>query len=238
MLHRNSLMLRLIAVAVLLGCAGPAPAEDKKVTLTFLGGAKKVPLEGLTVTIRAYTGDWSVDRDRKPLANSTTDKGGTANATLADGWYYVEIVSAKELPYLDIPVGYKGYHGYYRRMVKVGKEQAFAFNLADACQLTLRAVDENGKGIPGVSFQMLSPTAESGGAVIGDNLGVDRKKQGEEVTDKDGNLVRYMAPWDGYTYFAWPTPKGYEHVGDLEVTIPTPLGKEKAEHVFKFRKQK
>ena len=67
---------------------------------------------------------------------------------------------------------------------------------------------------------------------------MDRKKQGEEVTDKDGYLIRYMGPWEGYTYFAWPTPGGYETAGKAEVTIPTPLGTEKAEHVFKFRKKK
>ncbi len=230
-------MFRLVACVVLLGFAGPARAEDKKVTVRFLGGVKKVPLDGLKVTIRKHTGDWSVDREKK-LTDGKTDKDGSAGFSLVDGWYYVEIDSEKELPYLNIPVGYKEYPGYYSRMVKVGKETTFEFNLADACKLTLRAVDaDTGKGIPGVSFEMLSPTAESGGAVVGDNLGVDRKKQGEEVTDKDGCLVRYMGPWEGYTYFAYPTPKGYEHAGAVEVTIPTPLGTAKAEHAFKFKKK-
>src|SRR5262245_61648979 len=233
-----SLMLRLTAIAVLLGFVGPAQAEDKKVTITFLGGAKKVPLEGLKVTIRKHTGDWTKDHEAKPLTDGKTENGGTARFTLADGYYYVEITSDKELPYLDIPVGYKDYPGSYDRFIKVGKETSFEFNLADACKLTIRAVDaDTGEDIPGVSFQMLSPTAESGGAVVGDNLGVDRKKQGEETTDKDGYLVRHMGPWEGYTYFAWPTPKGYVTVGDLEVTIPTPLGTAKAEHVFKFKKK-
>jgi hypothetical protein len=225
------------ALLVLLVVAPPAKADDRKVTLRFLGGAKKVPLEGLKVTIRAHTGDWSVDR-QKTLTDGKTDKGGSAGFALADGWYHVEIASDRELPYLDIPVGYEAYPGYYSRLIRVGKETAFEFNLADACKLTLRAVDaDTGKGIPGVSFEMLSPTAESGGAVVGDNLGLDRKKQGEELTDNDGYLIRYMGPWEGYTYFAWPTPKGYEPVGDLEVTIPTPLGTEKAGHVSKFRKK-
>lgn len=230
-------MLHCVSLLVLLGLAIPARAEDKKVVITFLGGAKKVPLEDLKVTIRAYTGDWTVDQ-KKSLTDGKTDKDGTAGFTLADGWYYVEIASEKELPYLNIPVGYKGYPGYYDRMIQVGKKQAFEFNLADACKLTLRAVDaDTGKGIPGVAFEMLSQTAESGGAVVGDNLGVDRKKQGKESTDKDGYLVRYMGPWEGYTYFAWPTPEGYEVVGDLEVIIPTTLGKAKAEHTFKFKKK-
>jgi len=221
-------MLRLVTLVVLLGLALPAQAEDKKVTIRFRGGAKKVPLEGLKVMIRTHSGNWTRDHEAKPLTDGKTDKDGTARFTLAEGDCYVEIDSDNELPYLDIPVGY----------IKVGKETEFEFNLADACKLTLRAVEaDTGKGIPGVSFEMLSPTAESGGAVIGDNLGVDRFKHRKEVTDKDGYLVRYMGPWEGYTYFAWPTPKGYEPVGDLEVKIPTPLGTAKAEHVFKFRKK-
>jgi hypothetical protein len=47
-------MLR--ALLVLFCVALPAKAEDKKVTITFLGGAKKVPLEGLKVSIRRSTG--------------------------------------------------------------------------------------------------------------------------------------------------------------------------------------
>lgn len=230
-------MIRIVTLIVLLVLALPAHAEDKKVTVRFLGGAKKVPLDGLKVTIRAHTGDWSVDQ-KKSLTDGKTDKDGSVGFTLADGWYYVEIASDKEWPYLNIPVGYKAYPGYYDRMIKVGKETAFEFNLADACKLTLRAVDaDTGKGIPGVAFEMLSPTAESGGSVVGDNIGVNRKKQGEETTDKDGYLVRYMGPWEGYTYFAWPTPEGYKVVGDLEAVIPTTLGKAKAEHVFKFKKK-
>ena len=156
-------MLRAASLLFLIGFAVPAQADDKKVTITFLGGAKKVPLDGLKVTIRKHTGDWSVDRE-KTLTDGKTDEAGTARFALADGWYYVEITSAKELPYLNIPVGYKEYPGYYGRMVKVGKETAFSFNLADPCKLTIRAVDaDTGKGIPGVSFEMLSPTAESGG---------------------------------------------------------------------------
>src|SRR5262245_44924109 len=126
------------ALLVLLCLALPAKPEDRKVTVTFLGGAKKVPLDGLKVTIRAYTGDWTRDRE-KTLTDGKTDKDGTAAFTLADGYYYVEIDSAKELPYLNIPVGYTGCPGYYDRFIKVGKETSFAFILADACKLTLRA---------------------------------------------------------------------------------------------------
>jgi hypothetical protein len=232
-------MLRAVSLLVLLGLALPAYAEDKKVSFRFLGGAKKVPLEGLKVTIRAYTGDATADEKAKPLTDGKTDKEGTALFTLAEGYYYVQITSDKELPYLYMLVGdkSKGSPGRFSEMIRVGKETAFEFNLADACKLILRAVDENGKGMPGVSFMMMSQTAEYSSAVIGDILGVDRQKQGKDVSDKDGYLVRYMGPWDGYTYFAWPTPEGYEVVGNLEVEIPTPLGKEKAEHTFKFKKK-
>jgi hypothetical protein len=66
------------------------------------------------------------------------------------------------------------YLGIHSSIIKVGKDTAFDFNLVDACKLTLRAVDETGKGIPGVSFMMQSETYEYGGVVVGDNLGVTR----------------------------------------------------------------
>lgn len=47
----------LHALFVLFVFALPAQAEDKRVTVTFLGGAKKVPLEGLKVMLRGSTGD-------------------------------------------------------------------------------------------------------------------------------------------------------------------------------------
>lgn len=215
----------------------PKRMAEKQVTVTFLAGAKKVPLGGLKVTIKNDTGHWTDDRKAKPLTEAKTDKDGTARFTLSDGSYFVDINSDKELPYLDLPLGYKGAPGIYDRLIKVGKDTAFDFNLADACKLTLRAVDETGKGIPGVEFEMVSETYEYGGAVVGDNLGADHNKQGKEATDKDGYLTRYMAPHGGYTYFAWPTPKGYEVVGNMSVEIPTPLGKSSAEHVFKFKKK-
>jgi formylglycine-generating enzyme required for sulfatase activity len=204
----------------------PLEPAAKQVTITFLAGAKKVPLDGLKVTIRKYTGHWTDDQKAKPLAGGKTDKEGTARFTLSDGSYYAAITSETELPYLGIAPS----------IIKVGKDTAFDFNLVEACKLTLRAVDETGKGIPGVSFMMASETYEYSGEVVGDNLGADHKKQGEEVTDTDGYLTRYMAPHPGYTYFAWPTPNGYDVVPELEAEIPTPLGKASAEHVFKFRR--
>src|SRR5262249_23018936 len=90
---RSSLMLRLVAAAVILGSAVPAQADDKKVTVTCLGGAKKAPLEGLKVSIRSHTGDWSDDRRGKPLAVGKTGKDGAAAFALAPGRYYVDVES-------------------------------------------------------------------------------------------------------------------------------------------------
>ena len=71
--------------------ASPANAEDKKVSIRFLGGAKKVPLEGLKVTIRAYTGNATDDEKAKPLTEGKTDKEGNVGYTLTEGYYYVQI---------------------------------------------------------------------------------------------------------------------------------------------------
>jgi hypothetical protein len=233
-------MLLTTSFLILLGCASPAPPDTKKVNIRFLGGAKKTPIEGLKVTIRSYTGDWTEDKKKK-LAEGKTDKNGNAVFTLVPGRYYVDVASDKELPYLGLPVGFRGHPTHYDRTIKVGAdgEPSFDFNLADACKLVLRAVDaDTGKPMPGVSFVTESETAEDWGiAITGDNLGANRKKQGEELTDKDGYLTRLLGPREGYTYFAWPAPEGYAQVGKLEVTLPTPVGTEKVEHVFEFKKK-
>src|SRR5215207_6784127 len=113
-------MLR--ALLVLFVFALPAQAEDKKVTVTFLGGAKKVPLEGVKVTLRGSTGDWTADLKNK-VADGKTGKDGTVGFTLKDGSYYVDIASDEELPYLGLPAGYKGHPHHYGRRIK-GREGA------------------------------------------------------------------------------------------------------------------
>src|SRR5215510_12771415 len=102
-------MLR--ALLVLFVFALPAKAGEKKVAVTFLGGVKKAPLDGLKVTIRKHTGDWTKDHKAKPLTSGKTEKDGTARFKLAGGYYYVEIASDRELPYLQVPVGHKGNAG-------------------------------------------------------------------------------------------------------------------------------
>lgn len=232
----NSALVTLFVSATLLGAT---QTEDRAATVRFLGGAKKIPLVGLKVTIRAYTGDWSFDQQRT-LTDGKTNEEGNVALKLADGRYYVEIRAEKEMLYLDRPVGFKSPPNSYSRMIEVGKEHDFEFNLADACKLTLRAVDlETGQGIPGVCFVTESETAEDWGiAIYGDNLGANHKQQHDELTDANGYLIRYLGPRDGYTYFAWPEPKGYEYVGKSSVSLPTPIGTEKVEHAFKFKKKK
>ena len=234
-------MLR--ALAVLLCFALPAKADDKKVSVTFLGGAKKTPLDGVKVTIRGDTGDSTADLKNK-VADGKTGKDGAVGFTLKDGSYYVDIDSDKELPYLGLPVGYKGHPNHYGRFIKVGKEQTFEFNLADACKLTLRAVDaDTGAGIPGVVFVTENALGEYWAEQInGDNLGARQIINGHTddslKTDKDGNFTRFMGPRPGWTYYVWSVPKGYA-IPDAygEVELKTPLGTEKVEHVFKLKKK-
>jgi hypothetical protein len=236
-------VLRIASLFVLLGSAGPTQAEDKKVTITFLGGAKKAPLEGVKVTIRGDTGDWTADLKNK-IADGKTGKDGTANFTLAEGKYYIDIDSAKELPYLFLPVGYKGRPNHYERRIRVGDKTSFEYNLADACKFTLRAVDaDTGEGLPGAVFVTENELAEDWAAWInGDNLGAklvgDREENDALKTDADGNFTRLVGPHPGYTYYVWIAPPGYELPEKRgEVTLETPLGKEKVEHVFKFKKK-
>ncbi|HYH69455.1 MAG TPA: hypothetical protein VD866_32470, partial [Urbifossiella sp.] len=60
-------MLRAAVLLLLLASVCPARGDDKTVAIRFLGGEKKVPLDGLKVSIRTYTGDWSEDKRRKSL---------------------------------------------------------------------------------------------------------------------------------------------------------------------------
>lgn len=235
-------MLRVLLT--LLCFVPPAMAEERAVTLRFLGGVKKTPLEELTVTIRNYTGDWSVDHRRK-LIEAKTDKDGNVSFTLMDGGYYVDINSDRELPYLDRPVGFKSPPNIYSRFIKVGEQQTFEFNLADACRLTLRAVDvDTGKGLPGAVFVTENALGEYWAhAINGDNLGakvlLENWTDDSLKTDADGNFTRLIGPRHGYTYFAWTAPPGYELAGEWEeVELLSPVGTEKVEHVFKFRKKK
>ncbi|MFO0808895.1 MAG: hypothetical protein U0746_09755 [Gemmataceae bacterium] len=230
---------------VLFCFALPVQAEDKDATIRFLGGEKKTPIEGLKVTIRKYTGDWSVDQT-KTLTDGKTDQKGNVRFPLADGWYYVEIASDKELPYLDRPVGFKSPPNLYSRMVRVGNERTFVFNLANACKLTLRAVDvDTGKGLPGAVFVTENAVAEDwAGPIHGDNLGskriVDHRDKIDDTlkTDKDGNFTRLIGPRHGYTYFVWTAPPGYVIAGKQpEIVLESPVGTEKVEHVFKFKKK-
>jgi hypothetical protein len=233
----------LRALLVLLCSALPATAEDKKVTITFLGGAKKVPLDGVTVTIRGDTGDWTADRKNK-IADGKTGADGTVNFTLAEGKYYVDIDSDKERPYLFLPVGYTGRPNHYERRIRVGDKTSFEYNLADACKLTLRAVDaDTGEGLPGAVFVTENELAEDWAAwVNGNNLGAklvgDREENDALKTGADGTFTRLVGPRPGYTYYVWIAPPGYELPDKRgEITLETPIGTEKVEHVFKFKKK-
>jgi uncharacterized surface anchored protein len=196
------------------------------------------------VTLRRSTGDWTADLKNK-VADGKTDKEGNVGFTLAAGSYYVDISSEKELPYLQQPAGYKGHPKHYGRSIKVGKEQAFEFNLADACNLTLRAVDaDTGEALAGAVFVTENELGEDWAARInGDNLGAkqvgDREEEEDALrTDKDGNFTRLMGPHPGYTYYIWKAPPGYRFADDRgEVSLETPIGTQKVEHVFKFKKK-
>lgn len=233
-------MLR--AMLVLFCIALPARAEDKKVSVKFVGGAKKVPIEGLKVTLRRSTGDWTADLKNR-VADGKTDEEGAVGFTLKDGAYYVDIDSDKELSYLGLPVGYKGHPVHYGRTIKVGDKTSFEFNLADACKLTLRAVDaDTGEGIPGVTFVTENALGEYWALPInGDNVGakiVEKLTDDSLKTDKDGNFVRFVGPRSGWTYYVWSVPKGYaipDAYGEIE--LKTPLGTERVEHVFRLKKK-
>lgn len=233
----------LVALVTLVGLASSAAAADDPVPVTvrFLGGAKKVPLEGLKLTVRANTGNWTADKANK-LAAGTTDKAGTAAFSLSPGRYYIDTVSDKELPYLRHPIGYKGNSTHYHRQFAVvpHADHALTFTLSDGCRLVLRAVDaDTGKPVPGVGFATENAPGEMwADDIFGDNLGAKKDKAAAGMTDENGTFTRLIGPRPGYTYFPWKLPTGYERADGTEVELPSPVGTEKVEHVFKLRKKK
>lgn len=236
-------MSRLVALAALVGMASSVAADDDPVPVTvrFLGGAKKVPLEGLAVTVRANTGDWTADKKNK-VAAGTTDKTGAAAFSLPPGRYYVDVASDKELPYLHHPAGYKGNSTRYNRQFVVvpHADHALTFHLADGCKLVLKAVDaETGKPVPGVGFATENALGEIWATDIdGDNLGAKPLRGERGRTGEDGTVTRLLAPRPGFTYFPWTLPAEYERIDGKEVELPTPVGTDKVEHVFTVRKRK
>lgn len=222
--------------------AAPDPeTRTRKVVIEILGGAKQVPLEGLKLVL-AQRPD---AQTRLKAAEGVTDRDGVAAFRLAPGTYYIDLASAKELPYLKIPLGYKGHPIHHSHWVKVTDDaaQRFSITLADACKLTLRAVDvDTGKGIAGVTFATENALAEQWAQPIGaDNLGAPpRGEQAEGNTPKtgaDGRLTHYVGPRPGWTYFVWKKPPGYEAIDGKEVELKTTNGTAAVEHVFKLRKK-
>ncbi len=223
--------------------AAPANAEETaashRVQILILGGMKKTPLPGIEVTVR--------DADKKPVATAMTNMHGRAQFMLAVGVHYIGLSSPEELPYLQIPQDYRGHPIHYSRWIKVAdveNEQGFSFNLADACRLTLRAVDiDTGRGIPGVVFATENALAEQWAqAIWADSLGAERigqsLKQDSLRTDEHGNFERFVGPRPGWVFFVWTFPDEFERVKQFEeVELDTKNGTRCAEHTFKFRRK-
>jgi hypothetical protein len=239
---RSAAPIALLAIASPLLLPYPASADGPEKTVLvkvrFLGGAARVPLEGLTVTVFRSTGHYTADK-KSPTARATADATGTAAFTLVPGRHYVEIDSEKERPYLRLPVGFKGQASLHDFTIDVTRDRrAFEFRLADACRLTLRAIDaDTGRPLPGVTFVTENAAGEYWATpVAGHNLGAKPETAETSKAGTDGALVRLVGPHEGFTYYVWSQPEGYEPVDPAEVEIPTPVGTAKAEHVFKFRK--
>jgi hypothetical protein len=218
--------------------------DDNEVALTVLGGGQKAPLEGLKVTIRQETGDWTAGLKKK-VADRKTDTNGHTVFTLAEGGYYVDLDADMDVPYPGLPAGFKGHPSHLSRRIKVGTETAFEFNPADARRLTLRAVDaDTGEGIPGVVSVTTNELAKARAPPVnGDNLGA--KILVENWTDdslkpvEDGNFARFMGPRPGYAYYAWTIPPGYELPDKRgEVTLERSIGTDMVGHVFKLKRKK
>lgn len=236
--------------------------ETQTVRLRFTAGEKKTPLPELKVIA-----DRESYRIRSEVfevaAAGTTDKDGVVTLDLPQGVMYFRVDSLQPIPYLRIPHGYDAHPRAYSRRIRVlpgVANQTFDFNLAEACELSLRVVDEQTrKGIPGVKIGTENAIGEMWMEVlVPECIGANRPSrhfnspgvrrtanetaprgsppESDYETDKDGYHRVHVGPRDGWTYMIYSIPEGYERPGSQELELKTPPGG-RVEHVFKLRRK-
>jgi len=234
----------------------------QSVRLCFTAGEKKTPLPGLQVI--ADRESYRVRSETFEVAASgTTDKDGVVTLDLPQGAMYFRLDSSQPIPYLRIPHGYTGHPGAYSRWIEVlpgVADQTFDFNLAEACELSIRIVDERtGKGIPGAKIGTENAVGEMWMQVlVPECIGANRpprhfnspgvRRTSDEAaprgsppesdyeTDKDGYYRVHVGPREGWTYMIYSSPDEYEQPGIQELELKTPPGG-RVKHIFKLRRK-
>jgi hypothetical protein len=235
--------LTYAAFASLIAFAASLHAADKRtVCIQITGGEQKSPLADLEVRV--------IRRIMSPypeVAKGTSDRNGSLQVSLEPGRYQLLLTSKTELKYLPIARGSKWHELGYNLLFDVNDQdepQTVAFDLAEGCELILRAVDEQtGEGLPGAVFYTCNDLGEIWCEPInGDNLGSQNAaklsfEHESRQTDKNGYFRRLMKPHPGYAYAVYRAPKGYEQVWDgRDVELDTSIGRTRTEHRFMFRK--
>ena len=232
--------------------------EKIKTIVRFTGGVQAVPIQGLQVTARI--GHF---KESKTFGPFTTDEDGLTEVILpTTGSYRLLLDSANETPWLPVDKQLKGKsRGANKRLyLNVKKdgverwldgktsphettedgERLVSFNLIQACEVTLRAVDvETGEGIAGAEFHTECALAEEWGhEIFGRNIGFKKPDSNKDRrTNSKGDFVRLLGADAGYTYFVWKSPPGYEVINPIKETeFNIRYGEKKAEHVFKFKR--
>jgi hypothetical protein len=213
---------------------------SRNITVRVLGGAEKMPLEGLELTVSQARWQQGV--------SSTTQEDGTAMFSLLPGTYRIGLRSPKELPYLRIETE-RPHKGIYHRRITVAKtpnDQQFDINLYDPCELVLRAVDEEtGEGIPGVAFVTENVADEDWAqTIVDDTLGPRPLESGLPKdhesfwSDKDGYVRRLVGPRVGWEYWMWSTPAEYEMVitdeEDNRIVVASEMRGSRRHHFHSF----
>lgn len=234
--------------------------EQRIVRVRFTGGEKEEPLPGLTVI--ADSESYRLPRENyQPADQATTDANGAVTLELPIGRWYLRLKSGKPIPWLVLPHGYEGHPAHFRRSIKVSESEEideFHFNLAPACELSLRVVDQDtGQGVPGVKLGTENALAEMWMHVlVPECIGANRpiryfelsgRKEGTDLrdgdppesdyqTDADGFYRVHVGPRPGWAYMIYTCPDGYQRAGFDEVELETPAGG-KVEYVFKVRRK-
>lgn len=226
----------------------PAAPElrPRRVRIRILGGEQKVPLADLKLGLYRPRPNDPVER----FGEVTTDAQGQAEVELVPGHYKVDFEATKPYPFLPISLGYSGHPHHSAHWFHVSEEEdehEFTVQLAEPCELALRAVDsQTGEGIAGVKFVTENILGEYYAEdieheTVGGRLAAS---DATAISDREGYFRRSIGPRPGWTYYIWTTPADYEPPLQYlrgepleEVSLDSSCGIRKAEHVFKLHRR-
>lgn len=197
---------------------------QRQMTVRVIDSRTAEPVAHVKVTAVRHEGPG----DKTTAATATTHEDGTA---VLKGLEFIrhELQLSADRPVPYIP----------KRSNPEGDEHEVVMLVDRACQLTLRAVDdETGKGIAGVTFLRERALAEYWAESIRPDILGESHVEHHEETDADGYFRCLVGP-ETWSYMVGRFPDGYDSIVPIdrsqEVEIKTPVGG-KVEYTFRLLK--